>query len=102
MANICTYIFKRGIKKGKNCKETCYLNHLYCKKHISNKKSRSSNIETIITKMPIIQVYKKIQEDSVKNKIFSLDTCEQNKSIIFKHYNNMKRSDPNSTEYYKK
>ena len=52
-------------------------------------------------KIPIIHVYKKIQEDTIKNKILSLPTSDTNKSVILKHFNNMKKSDPNSTEYYK-
>jgi len=46
-------------------------------------------------------VNKKLQEDSLKEKILNLETSDLNKSVIFKHYNNMKRTDSNSTEYYK-
>ena len=168
MADFCTYIFKRGKKKGTICKESRFLNHVFCKKHISSNKndtndasdkesqsqftysyknqgtlpyskdilpyidsvnkgtstdfidilqdtstdtidkkkastSMSTNIidEERVKAIPIIQVYKKLQDDSIKNKIFTLQTSDQNKSVIYKHYTNMKRSDPNSTEYYK-
>jgi ATP-dependent Lon protease len=135
MDDFCTYIFKKGKKKGIRCKEHLYLNHKFCKKHmLSNKKDRKNNnsssdtlssfnmsspiidtsTDAIDTNtlpnntslhrsrgIPIIQVYKKLQEDSIKNKIFSLPTSDQNKSVIYKHYSNMKKSDPNSTEYYK-
>ena len=46
-------------------------------------------------------VNKKLQEDNIREKILELPTNDQNKSVIFKHYNNMKRTDSNSTEYYK-
>jgi ATP-dependent Lon protease len=169
MADFCTYIFKRGKKRGTICKETRFLNHIFCKKHISSNRnnisdtndtndtndkctysyknqgtlpyskdilpyidsvnkgtstdfidilqdtstdtidkkkastSMSTNIidEERVKAIPIIQVYKKLQDDSIKNKIFTLQTSDQNKSVIYKHYTNMKRSDPNSTEYYK-
>jgi len=105
MTNSCTYIFKRGGKKGKNCKDLCHLDHSFCKKHIKENfdKKDTNNIikNSSSNRIPIIQVYKKIQEDTIKNKIFTLPTSDQNKSVIFKHYNNMKRSDPSSTEYYK-
>ena len=103
MDDFCTYIFKKGKKKGIRCKEHLYLNHNFCKKHIlSNKKDRKNNnsssdtlssfnmsspiidtsTDAIDTNtlpnntslhrsrgIPIIQVYKKLQEDSIKNKI---------------------------------
>lgn len=119
MDDLCTYIFKKGKKKGIKCKEPLYLNHNFCKKHIVHNKTYKKNtiMSSTITDnsdeinddislhrsrgIPIIQVYKKLQEDSIKNKIFTLSTSDQNKSVIYKHYSNMKKSDPNSTEYYK-
>lgn len=124
MDDFCTYIFKKGKKKGSKCKEPLYLNHGFCKKHVSSNNdvdrqqsvdrqqgtSKSTpiiddDIETVMNRkrdgIPIIHVYKKLQEDSLKSRIFTLPTSDQNKSVIYKHYTNMKRSDPNSTEYYK-
>ena len=46
-------------------------------------------------------VNKKLQEENIREKILDLPTNDTNKSVIFKHYNNMKRTDQNSTEYYK-
>jgi ATP-dependent Lon protease len=42
-----------------------------------------------------------IQHDILRDKILNLPTNNTNKSIIFKHYYNMRRTDQNSTEYYK-
>ena len=75
MAELCTYIFKKGQRKGKNCKQLCHLNHIFCKSHIikrsSNEPCRSVEVPLKTNKaiVPIIQVYKKIQEDAIKNKI---------------------------------
>ena len=33
MTRYCTYIFKKGAKKGQNCKEECHLKTNFCKKH---------------------------------------------------------------------
>ena len=132
MDDFCTYIFKKGKKKGNKCKEHIHLNHVFCKKHrqqgtftdgvdrrqgtysimsspiiddiFTDDVDGEQGIKTLPKRskgIPIIQVYKKLQEDSIKNKIFELSTSDQNKSVIYKHYSNMKRSDPNSTEYYK-
>ena len=76
MANSCTYIYKRGSKKGQRCKETCHLNYNFCKKHCiknDNHKIDNQNRMSIDGKIPIIHVYKKIQEDTIKNKILSLN-----------------------------
>jgi ATP-dependent Lon protease len=40
-------------------------------------------------------------QDIIKQRIMSLDTSTDNIKVILKHYNNMKRLDVNSTEYYK-
>lgn len=115
MTRYCTYIFKKGTKKGQNCKEECHLQTNFCKKHYTNtnldldtqEESQSNGIKNPIKdKYPNIisiskLVNKKIQEETIRDKIFELPTNEINKSIIFKHYNNMKRTDSNSTEYYK-
>ena len=46
-------------------------------------------------------VSKKIQEDNFREKILALETSVENKTIIMKHFYNMKRLDTNSSEYYK-
>jgi ATP-dependent Lon protease len=52
-----------------------------------------SEIHTIVSK--------KIQEESLRQRIISLETSLSNKLVIMKHFHNMKRSDSNSSEYYK-
>jgi ATP-dependent Lon protease len=44
-----------------------------------------------------------VQDNSIllKDKILLLDTTLENKSIIMKHFKNIKRLDPHATEYYK-
>lgn len=98
----CTYIFKKGKLRGKICNELC-SDKLFCKKHI-NMVGDSTKIED--DKLPKIIhvnkiVNKKLLEDNIKERILNLETSDANKSVIFKHYNNMKRTDSNSTEYYK-
>lgn len=101
----CTYIFKKGKLKGAICKELCGEN-TFCKKHINNVSSNQSTKIKEEDKLPKIIhvnkiVNKKLLEDNIKEKILNLETSDVNKTIIFKHYNNMKRTDSNSTEYYK-
>ncbi len=43
MADFCTYIFKRGKKRGTICKESRFLNHVFCKKHISFNKNDTND-----------------------------------------------------------
>lgn len=85
MTNKCNYIFKKGKKRGLVCNNDSNENIL-CNLHTSNKNKEKENI---------------LQEDSLKKKILSLDTSVENKTVILKHYNNMKKVDPNSTEFYK-
>jgi len=104
----CTYIFKKGKLKGTVCNELCGENS-FCKKHINAQNVLNNDQSTKINqddKLPKIihvnkLVNKKIMEDNIKEKILNLETSDTNKSVIFKHYNNMKRTDSNSTEYYK-
>lgn len=86
MTFFCKYIFKKGSKKGQICNQPILNNLSFCTKH----QNSSDNIQTL----PII-------DDTLKQKILNLPTSYENKSIILKHYYNMKRSDINSTEYYK-
>lgn len=103
----CTYIFKKGKLKGTVCNEACGENS-FCKKHINTieHNNHSTKIKEEDDKLPKIIhvnkiVNKKLLEDNIKEKILNLETSDANKSVIFKHYNNMKRTDSNSTEYYK-
>lgn len=90
MSKKCLYIFKKGKKKGIQCsKETHMNNSNYCKKH----SNQLSDIEESILQIK--------QEESLKTKIVELSTNFQNKSVLLKHYENIKRLDSNSSEYYK-
>lgn len=102
----CTYIFKKGKLKDTVC------NQLYddskssfCKKHINTVdiNNQSTKIKEDPPKIIHVNklVNKKLLEDNIKEKILNLETLDTNKTVIFKHYNNMKRTDSNSTEYYK-
>lgn len=81
----CKYTFKKGKKKGEQCKNTCQQG-VYCITHME--------ADTVVIKQPSYF-------DNLKSKILTLDTCVENKEIILKHFYNMKRLDPYSTEYYK-
>ena len=104
----CTYIFKKGDKKGTKCTESCYLTYEFCKKHlnkISGSGSGSGSGDASVTSGNLKSVSKiitkKLQEDFIKDRILNLETSDSNKVVIFKHYSNMKRTDASSTEYYK-
>lgn len=108
MTKYCAYIFKKGPKKGQNCKELCHLQTTFCKKHSLKRplqtKDPNKNMGGDIPKTIIHinkLVNKKLEEESIREKILNLPTNDTNKTVIFKHYNNMKRTDSNSTEYYK-
>lgn len=87
MKGSCKYIFQKGKRKGLTCNECCVQNNLYCNRHFSHEPKKKS----ITIKL----------EDPLKTKIINIPTLPENKTIIMKHYLNMKRLDPNSTEYYK-
>jgi ATP-dependent Lon protease len=74
----CTYVFKRGPRRGQVCKEKV------CSKHYTKPKLKSN-----------------LPDDPLKERIQQLNTSTTNKNEILKHYINMKRLDPTSTEYYK-
>lgn len=108
----CKYIFKRGKRRGLTCNNACNNTVLLCIKHINNindtnnkeqliKNNDTNNKEESIKNTNSTKINKLPIEDTIKNKILSLDTCIENKTVILKHYNNMKRVDPNSTEFYK-
>jgi ATP-dependent Lon protease len=87
---LCKYIYKRGVNKGELCNEITSSSS-YCIKH-EKKMQKELQSATII---------KVETTDNFKKKILSLETTLDNKTVILKHYNNMKRLEPNSTEYYK-
>lgn len=112
----CIYIFKKGINKNKKCNKEIYLNHNMCKQHFLQTKNetktnkikisetKTTDVSTKITEKDIIHIYKMDKykkENELKYKILNLETNDLNKSAIFKHYQNMKNSDQNSSEYYK-
>ena len=87
----CEYLYKKGVHRGERCKGLCYIER-YCYKH-RDKINENINI-------PIIRIVKE-SDDQKRDDILNLKTSNNNKLVILKHYNNMKKSDPNSTEYYK-
>jgi ATP-dependent Lon protease len=90
MTRKCLYIFKKGKKKGTQCSNQMSNTNLsYCKNH----SNQINNIQLFQTQVK--------EEDSIKNRILELPTNFQNKSVLLKHYDNIKRADSNSTEYYK-
>jgi ATP-dependent Lon protease len=98
----CKYIYKKGKKSGETCNEVCHLNLNTCKRHQAKTKDKSSRI---IDSIPVIRindlVTKKLSEDYLKEVILNIPTSDTNKAVILKHYNNMKRSSIDTTEYYK-
>jgi ATP-dependent Lon protease len=84
-------MFKRGNRKGQLCNDICVLKSDFCIKH---------NLSPPIIKLPVVNE-RLVTEESKKQQILSLDTSNENKGVILKHYYNMKKLDPNSTEYYK-
>lgn len=86
MKGNCKYIFQKGKRKGLTCSETCLKNKLFCGKHTSHEPKPTIEIKL---------------EDPLKTKILNLQTTYENKAVILKHYFNMKRLDPSSTEHYK-
>lgn len=106
----CIYIFKKGINKNKQCNENCYLNHNLCKKHFLKVKDNRDNIyhnnlNDNLNKKKKINIYnilnKTTKEEELKYKILNLETNDNNKLVIFKHYDNMRRTEKSSTEHYK-
>lgn len=82
MAEFCRYVFKKGPKKGTLCGIEL------CKKHAQS--------------MPVVNYCgRNYIEESIRQRIMNINTNQANKNVIFKHFYNMKRLDPNSTEYYK-
>lgn len=99
MSKLCSYIFKRGNKKGEACNSEIpgSLRSVYCQRHdlIVNSDNKTDN-----STLAVLSKRKKTLLD-VQTKILALDTSDTNKSVILKHYKNTLTTDPNSTEYYK-
>lgn len=92
MSKKCEYIFKKGVHKGEKCDKDSELDSLFCIAHTNQMKNLQ--LETLIRQ-------KNKEEDDIKNKILQLSTNFENKLVIYKHYENIKRLDSSSTEYYK-
>lgn len=92
MSKKCEYMFKRGFRKGDKCDKQAETNSLYCGVHANQ--MNNLQIETLIRQ-------KNKEEDDIKNKILELPTIFENKLVIYKHYENIKRLESGSTEYYK-
>lgn len=58
------------------------------------KQENTSRIEKVIKK-------RLENEENIKDKILQLDTSIENKTVIMKHYQSIKKLDYNSSEYYK-
>jgi ATP-dependent Lon protease len=97
----CKYIFKKGKQRGDTCKEVCHLESTMCKKHQSKTKDKSSKITENIPIIHINNFVNKKLTDDLKEVILNIPTSDTNKAVILKHYNNMKRSSTDTTEYYK-
>jgi ATP-dependent Lon protease len=95
MKKVCTYVFKKGQRKGQICNDTCNPKSSFCSKHERQLKQEMQTTTYSRSNE------RSSSEESLKQKILSLDTSNENKAVILKHYNNMKRLEPNSTEYYK-
>ena len=66
----------------------------------NNTSTSSSSSMSSLSEISSI-VNKKIQEETLRQRIIDLETSLSNKLVIMKHFHNMKRSDSNSSEYYK-
>lgn len=93
--NRCRYVFKKGINKGSTCREVCPNGQSYCRKHIPTEQ------QPVLRLNSSPPMTKQAQEEFYLQRIMALETTDQNKSVIIKHLNNMKRLDATSVEYYK-
>lgn len=73
--------------------------------HTKQEREENTNGNVNVNISPLSDIHtivsKKIQEESLRQRIVTLDTSLSNKLVIMKHFHNMKRSDSNSSEYYK-
>lgn len=80
MPDGCCYIFKKGKLKDQKCNKPVVLNTTFCNDHVDQERKAPTN--------------------NFK-KVLDLNTTDENKRAILKHYTNLKTLDPNSSEYYK-
>ena len=103
--NKCTYIYKKGTKKGNVCNILNCKIHIQTKNEINNELQLKQEIKQEIKQDRNLkieeQIKKKINDENTKQKIIDLNTNIENKTIIMKHYLNIKKLDNNSSEYYK-
>ncbi len=85
----CKHVYKRGSKKGSRCTNQSLDNSDFCKNHFKEPEQLFK-----VSSRAFI-------EETLRQKILALPTSVENKSVIMKHYYNMKRVEQNSTEYYK-
>lgn len=106
MKLLCTYVLKRGPNKGTKCLKTTTHTSSLCPKHMKETSDLSSKEKkthpTIVHLRTSTTYHDRNQlEETLRERIISLPTSADNRSIIIKHFNNMKRVETNSTEYYK-
>lgn len=93
MSSLCKYVFKRGKKKGNLCNQVPVSKSTFCIKHQTQTTTSQRHIVVVNERL--------VNEETTKQRILSLDTINENKGVILKHYYNMQKLDSNSTEYYK-
>jgi ATP-dependent Lon protease len=98
----CSYIFKKGPKKGFKC------NKVNCTLHFENSNQQIPQGITVSVTLPTkkdksneIKENDKKKMCNIKDQILKLNTSNDNKNIIMNHYNNVKKLDNSTTEYYK-
>lgn len=127
----CQYIFKKGPKKGQQCKVVNCIKHPI-KNSVQSQTPKSQQpqqpqttpqkIVTVSVTIPQTEDNSKkeleklaekkaeieksakkrlVHEENIKQKILDLDTTIDNKTSIMKHFFNVKKLDVNTTEYYK-
>lgn len=95
----CSYIFKKGKKKGILCGKHVEKGYLLCSLH--KKKWKNTNTNSNIHNKNQVPPSEEIIVRELEEKILKLDTTIDNKVIMFKHLNNLKTLDQGSSEYYK-
>lgn len=93
----CSYILKKGSRKGLSCGKAVESGSILCSVH--KKKWKNTVTTTIFNNGPSNPEGNAFKE--LEDKILRLDTTIDNKIVMFKHLNNLKSLDPGSSEYYK-